>query len=241
MTVRYFPILFGIVLSCGLSIAQDEGESGGSSLGDLFKKVKDLKVPDSVSNLPTQITELKESYLETAKTVETLRIEVDQLREEVYMLRTENKALQEAVGVKVKESDLAAMLKPIEISATDLAAEYKADRNAAEGKYRDRYLKVVGVVAGFETGAQTIELFLKAEGTDSKIRCKILTGPDLYVDVLPSQGRMVSRNDRSPLLSVGQPVAVIGTCSGAGLNVELINCRIDGLEEKRIVKPEPKK
>ena len=226
----------------GFGWSQAQDEDGGNSLGDLFNKVKDMKVPDSVSNLPTQITELKESYLETAKTVEDLRVEVDQLREEVYILRKENEELRVAVGGKVKEDSLTAMLKPIEISATDLVAEFKADKVAAEKKYRDRYLKVVGLISAFETGSSSIELFLRAEGHDARVRCQLQAGPDFHVDVLPSQGQLISRNDRRPLLSVGQPVAIVGTCSGAGLNVEIFNARVDGLVEKKIEKkPEPKK
>lgn len=214
--------------------AQNEESGGGSSLGDLLNKVKDIKVPDSVSSLPTQITELKESYLETAATVDALRIEVDQLKQRVYELSKQNAALQEAVGVKVKENQLTEMLKPIEISATDLVKAFKEDRAAAEAAYRDRYLKVVGVIAKFESGSQSPEMFLRADGFDSLVRCAVPVSADLYIDVLPNQGQLISRNDRRALLTVGQPVAVFGTCTGAGLNVDLMHGRIDGLVEKKI-------
>ncbi len=204
-------------------------------MGDLFNKVKDLKVPDSVSNLPTQITELKESYLETTATVEELRIEVDNLSQEVYLLRKENETLREAVGVKIKTDDLTAMLKPIEVSASDLVSAFKVDRTAAEAKYKGKFLKVVGYISNFESGAQSAEMHLKAEGHDSKVRCVLQVGAELYVDVLPTQGRMISRNDHRVMLSVGQPVAVIGTCTGVGLNVDIVNCRIDGLTEVKKV------
>jgi regulator of replication initiation timing len=238
--IRAFAFL-SLVGSISFVEAQ-ETEEEGNSLGALFNKVKDIKVPDSVSNLPTQITELKESYLETTKTLETLRIEVGQLRDEVYMLKKENEELRAAVGVKTKENKITAMLKPIEITASDLVAEFRSDKVAADAKYRDRYLKVVGLISAFETGSSSIEMFLRADGSDSQVRCLLMAGPDFFVDVLPSQGQLISRNDRRPLLSVGQPVAVLGTCLGSGLNVEMGNSRIDGLTEKRIEKkPDSKK
>lgn len=221
--------------------AEDEKGGTGSSLGDLFKKVKDIKVPDSVSSLPTQLTELKESYLETAKSVDELRSEVETLKNAVYDLRKENEELRAAVGVKVKENELTSLLKPEEITATNLVGAYKIDRIAADTEYKNRYLKVVGTIANFEAGSQAIVLSLKSESNDSLIRCEIQSGNDFYVDVLPTQGRLISRNDRRTLLTVGQPVAVLGTCTGATLNVNLINAKIDGLTEMKAVEPPKKK
>jgi len=83
-------------------------------------------------------------------------------------------------------------------------------------------------------------MFLRSESSDTKVRCVVPTGNNLFVDVLPSQGRLLSRNDRQTLLSVGQPVTIVGTCNGAGLNVEMSNCGIDGLVEKRVVDTEKK-
>jgi regulator of replication initiation timing len=230
--------LFALI---GTIPAQEEKETPTKSLGDLFNKVKEMKVPDSVANLPTQISELKESYVETAKTVEELRSEVEILRSDIYALKRENEELRKAVGVKVKDDNLAALLKPIEISATDLVTRYAEDSADADERYLDKYLKVVGLVAGFKSGTQSIEIFLRAEGQDVEVLCLVHTGADLFVDVLPSQGRLISRNDRRTLLTVGQPVAIIGTCGGAGLNVEILNGRIDGIVEREIEKPQPKK
>ncbi|MEM6915255.1 MAG: hypothetical protein AAF491_01720, partial [Verrucomicrobiota bacterium] len=58
-------------------------------------------------------------------------------------------------------------------------------------------------------------------------------GNNLYVDILPSQGRLVSRNDRRTLLSIGQPVTILGTCRGAGLNVEMEHCTLEGITEPK--------
>lgn len=242
MTLNRIALIpLSLLALIGTMVAQEEEESATKSLGDLFNRVKDMKVPESVTNLPSQITELKESYLETAKTVEELRNEVEDLRRDVYALSRENEELRKAVGVKIKDDGLAALLKPTEISATDLVTRYAEDSALADERYRDKYLKVVGLVAGFEAGTQSIEIFLRADGHDAKVRCFVQTGADLFVDVLPSQGRLISRNDRRTLLTVGQPVAIIGTCRGAGLNVEILNGRLDGIVEKEIEKPAPKK
>lgn len=222
-----------LLFSGGVQAQESESEAP-PSLGDLFKKVKEIKVPDSVSNLPSQITELKEAYLETAETVEELRAEVETLRSEVYALRKDNELLREAVGGEVAQKKLSDLMKPIEISATDLVASYAKDPDTADESYRGKFLKVVGYVERLEAGTQSVEVFLRSEESDTKIRCVVPTGSNLFVDVLAAQGRLLSRNDRRTLLSVGQPVTILGTCNGAGLNVEMANCSIDGLVEKKI-------
>ena len=237
MIARPLSLFAALLLSCTAGISQESKETppAPGSLGDLFNKVKDIKVPESVTGLPKQITELKESYLETAKAVESLKIEVDTLRTEVYALRKENEELRASVGVKVKETEIKELLKPQEVSATDLVSSYKKDPDAADAKYRDRYLKVVGTISAFEAGSQTIILSLRADGLDSQVVCSLQTGADFFVDVVPTQGRLISRNDRRTLLTVGQPVSILGTCKGLSLNVGMSNCIIEGLTEKRKV------
>jgi regulator of replication initiation timing len=233
MTKHPHLIIAASLLIFPCAHGQDGETETPGSLGDLFNKVKELKVPESVSGLPKQITDLKESYLETVKTVEALRSEVDILRNEVYDLKKANEELRAAVGVKLKDEGLQALLKPEEVSATDLVKDYKEDALIADGKYRDHYLKVVGTVAAFEPGSQTVVLELRAEGIDTRVRCELQTGADFYVDVVPAQGRLISRNDRRTLLSVGQPVSVVGTCRGFRLHVEMTNCTIEGIVEKK--------
>ncbi|HQW27888.1 MAG: hypothetical protein KA152_03045 [Verrucomicrobiales bacterium] len=232
-------LLAAILLFCTVGFSQDSKEAAPAvgSLGDLFNKVKDIKVPESVTGLPKQITELKESYLETTKAVESLKIDVDTLRNEVYALRKENEELRAAVGVKVKETGIKELLKPQEITATDLVRSYQKDPDTADSKYRDQYLKVVGTISAFEAGSQTIILSLRADGMEPQVVCNLQTGADFFVDVVPTQGRLISRNDRRTLLTVGQPVSILGTCKGLSLNVGMANCTIEGLTEKRKVEP----
>ncbi len=231
-----------VVLSAFLVLpALGQEGDGGNSLGDLLKKVKDIKVPESVTGLPEQITELKNSYLETAKTVEDLQHQVEMLRQEVYELKKQNETLSQAVGAKVEATGISDLLKPTEISSTQLVEKFEADRALADERYRDKYLKVVGIIEKFETGPQAIEIFLRADGKDSMVQCQVPTGPDVYVEAQPSQGRIISRNDRRTMLSVGQPISVVGTCRGISLNVEMKNCKVDGFSEKKIESAPAKK
>ena len=224
--------LFAIPFA-GWSQSGGEKESGGGgSLGDLLNKVKDLKVPDSVSNLPKQLTELKGAYLETAATVEELRLEVAALREEVEALKSENAELRHAVGDKVSSNARSELLKPTEIAASELVAAYQEDRESAKKEFDQRYIKVVGVIEGFETGIQEIVILLRTEG-DARVQCHIKRDANFHAEVMSSQDRVINRNDRSTLLSVGQPAAIIGTCVGMDLDVKLTNCRIEGVDARR--------
>ncbi|HRX55105.1 MAG TPA: hypothetical protein P5016_11365, partial [Verrucomicrobiales bacterium] len=54
-------LVFLTALADGQVRAQS-GETKSPSLGDLFNKVKELKVPESVSGLPQQLTDLRDSY-----------------------------------------------------------------------------------------------------------------------------------------------------------------------------------
>jgi regulator of replication initiation timing len=236
---RSLPLVFALALSlvgAQKSIAQDGKESGGSSLGDLFNKVKELKVPDSVTSLPTQLQELKESYLKTAETVDALRTEVGTLRSEVEALKNENARLQQAVGDKVAANDRSALLKPVELSADELATAWRTNKDKATTDYAGRYLKVVGIIEAFESASQDVIVILKTN-TESRVRCFIRRDASFHVEVLASQGRLVNRNDRTTILATGQPVAVLGTCEGMELDVRMVSCSIEGLEVRKIEAP----
>lgn len=239
MTKRFFPgVLAGILATASFpsALRSQEKEGGASSLGDLFNRVKDIKVPESVANLPTQLQELKESYLKTAETVDALRKEVGVLRSEVEALKNENARLQQAVGDKVAANDRSALLKPVEVAADELAAAWRADKEKATATYGGRYLRVVGVVDAFESVSQDVVVILKGNG-ESRVRCHVRRDSSFHVEVLASQGRLVDRNDRTTVLATGQPVAVLGTCEGMELDVRLVSCGIEGVEVRKVEKP----
>lgn len=236
--------LFGIIpLVCALSLtppAHAQKEEG-PSLGSLLDGLKDLKVPESVSDLPKQLTELKQSYVDTAATVDQLRIEVAALREELAALRSDNEELRAAVGGKVKVDQLEALQKPISISADELAAAYNTDRIAASEKYGNRYLKVIGMIERFESGTNDIVIALSSKEGPG-IKCHVAQDASFWVEAVPNQGRLVNKEDRSIVLAEGQPVAILGTVTGLSLDLHLQNCRVDGLTVKKPAdEPEKKK
>jgi len=218
--------------------ADEKGEkkekSNSSSLGDLFNSLKDMKVPESVSKFPEQMKELKDAYLKTAKTVEELQKEVVSLREEVKALRAEQ-ALQKKGGVKISGTGglVGSSLEVKEMTAEQLVSAYAEDSISAKQEYDGRYVKVRGAIHGFETGNKQIVIFLRADTSDSRVKCNFKRDDNFHVEVVASQGRLVSRNDRTTLLTIGQPVTIIGTCTGSIIDVTMMNCHMEGIASKR--------
>jgi len=206
--------------------ADDDKKDSGGSLGDLFKKVKDIKVPDSVATLPGQLTELKDAYLKTAQTVEELTRQVERLNDEVAALKADNVELHKALADKRVRDDLT---KAAEVTSGELIEAYGGDVGAADAVWKGRYLRVSGPIERFESGTQEDYIFLRGAAPGTLVRCAVKRNTTNDIDVIPTQGRMVSREDRSTLLTVGQPVTIAGTCTGAELNVMLENCRIENL------------
>ncbi len=214
--------------------AEDEKKDSGGSLGDLFKKVKDIKVPDSVATLPGQLTELKDAYLKTAQTVEELSKKVDHLNEEVAALKADNEQLHEALDDKRVRDDLT---QAAEVTSGELIEAYGGDAGAADTAWKGRFLKVSGPVERFESGTQEDYIFLRGVGSGALVRCAVKRNATNDTDIIATQGRLVRREDRSTLLTVGQPVTITGTCAGAELNVMLENCRIENLPARaKVVK-----
>ncbi|MCF6312781.1 MAG: hypothetical protein L3J39_10050 [Verrucomicrobiales bacterium] len=210
--------------------AADDNKSKGSSLGGLLDSLKDLKVPDSVSKLPQQLKELKDAYLKTTKTVEDLQKEVATLREEVATLREQQSQSEKTVPTKIDTGSA----QILEVTAEQLVEAFQEDRISAKKSFSQRYLKVKGAIQSFETGAKEIVIYLRANGTDARVKCHFKRDNNFHVEVVSSQGRLVSRNDRTTLLTVGQPLTVIGTCTGKSIDVTLVNCHAEGLNSKRI-------
>ncbi len=204
-------------------------ESKGSSLGDLLNNLKDMKVPESVSKFPEQLKELKDAYLETSQTVEELQREVAALRAEVKVLRAEQVRLEKG-GAAI---DSGSALSVLELTAEELVAAFVEDSVAAKKQFEGRYLKVRGAIESFETGVKEIVIFLRAESSDVRVKCYFKRDNDFHAEVIGSQGRLVSRNDRTTLLTIGQPVTIVGTCGGSSINVAMLNCHVEGMDAKR--------
>jgi len=230
-----------ICLSIGLVFspaqAAEEGEkkekSVGSSLGDLLNGLKDMKVPDSVTKFPEQLKELKDAYLKTTKTVEDLQKEVATLRQEVKALREGQAVLKKAQTGKAANGGSGALMGAQELTAEELVSVFVEDRRSAKQQFEGKYLKVQGTIQGFQTGVKEIVIFLNAETSDTRVKCSFRRDDNFHVEVVASQGRLVSRNDRTTLLTIGQPVVVVGTCTGMAIDVTMANCHLEGVESKR--------
>lgn len=208
-------------------------ESKSSSLGDLLNSLKDMKVPDSVSNFPGQLKELKDAYLKTTETVEELQKEVAALRQEMKVLREEQAQLKKGLPGKISTGSVGSPMEIQELTAEDLVSAFAEDNKSAKRQFEGRYLKIQGAIQGFQTGAKEIVIFLRAETSDSRVKCSFKRDDNFHVEVVASQGRLVSRNDRTTLLTIGQPVTVVGTCTGTGIDVIMVNCHLEGVESKR--------
>lgn len=226
-----------LAIAVAISSSWAEEKEGGkkeksksSSLGDLLNNLKDMKVPDSVSKFPEQLKELKDAYLKTSETVEALQKEVAILRGEVKALRAEQALLKKGVAGG-SESALAVQ----ELTAEELVSAFVEDSVSAKQQFEGRYLKVTGAIEGFETGVKEIIIFLRAESSDLRVKCYFKRDNDFHVEVIGSQGRLVSRNDRTTLLTIGQPVTIVGTCGGTSINVAMVNCHVEGIAAKRKV------
>ncbi len=222
-------------LACLLALpaarAADGDKNKGSSLGGLLDSLKDLKVPDSVAKFPEQLKELKDAYLKTAKTVEELQKEVEILRQEVKVLREEQAQVKKSQLSEIKTGTSALQVQ--EVTAEQLVAAFAEDSVSAKQNFKQRYIKVQGAIQSFETGAKEIVIFLRADSSDSRVKCSFKRDNNFHVEVVASQGRLVSRNDRTTLLTVGQPVTIVGTCTGKDIDVTLVNCHMEGLDSKR--------
>jgi len=234
---RVLMCLWVLTVFSSARAADEEGEkkekSKSSSLGDLLNNLKGMKVPDSVSKFPEQLKELKDAYLETSKTVEVLQKEVMALRQEVKELRDEQELLKKGAAGKISAIDSGLSQATQEMTAEQLVTAYAESDGLAKRKLDGRYLKVRGAIQEFQSGSKEIVIFLRADSTDTRVKCIFKRDNNFHVDVIASQGRVVSRNDRTTLLTIGQPVTIVGTCTGSTIDVRLENCHLEGVEAKR--------
>ena len=230
-------LVFLTALADGQVQAQS-GEPKSPSLGDLFNKVKELKVPESVSGLPQQLTDLRDSYLKTSASVEELKKDMAALREEIELLKASNQRLESALAEKSRIAD-SGQIGALDILASDLGAEFARDRAAAMKRFQGRYLKVQGAVERFDPVSSDVDIHLRVDGASLTIRCTVRRDANFFVDVAGTKDRLVSRTDRSSVLVVGQPVTILGTLDGADLNVHLVNCTVDGVSVKAPASAKP--
>jgi hypothetical protein len=137
-----------------------------------------------------------------------------------------------------RDTQSLASLSPLEkdtvVSATDLAAHYRANSAGADERYRKRTFKVQGEVVGFEKPAlvRNYNVLLKTADPLSRVICDFyppqnfkavytVNGGTVLVGILP--------DTRVPISKIGDNVVIEGKCKGlSGGGVKLTNCEMKG-------------
>jgi hypothetical protein len=131
-------------------------------------------------------------------------------------------------------ASLAPLEKDSVVSATDLAAHYRANAGVADGRYRKRTFKVQGEIVGFEKPAlvRNYDILLKTAEPQTRIICDFypaenfkavytINGGTVLVGILP--------DTRVPIAKVGDNVVIEGRCKGLSSGgVKLTKCELKG-------------
>lgn len=118
------------------------------------------------------------------------------------------------------------------VSATDLAAQYRADATAADKRYRKHTFKVRGEIVGFEKPPliRNYNILLKTPEPQIRIICDFypaekfrgvytINGGTTLVGTLP--------DTRVPIAKVGDHVTIEGRCKGmSGGGVKMTDCEV---------------
>lgn len=110
------------------------------------------------------------------------------------------------------ETEIASEVPTIEISASQLYADYEANGVAADEKYKGKVLLVTGVVNNIDKDIlDAIYVTLKADEYFGDVQC-------YFAD---------SHTKTAAQLSKGQKITVKGKCDGKLMNVALKGCTIE--------------
>jgi hypothetical protein len=131
-------------------------------------------------------------------------------------------------------ASLPALEKENVVSATDLAAHYKANAAQADGRYRKRTFRVQGEIVGFEKPmlVRNYDILLKTAEPQTRIMCDFYP-PENFKAVYTINGGTVLvgtlPDTRVPMAKVGDIVVIEGRCKGlSGGGVKLTNCEMKG-------------
>jgi len=128
-----------------------------------------------------------------------------------------------------------ASLAPLEkntVSATDLAAHYRANPGMADERYRKHTFKVQGEIVGFEKPplVRNYYILLKTAEPQTRVICDFYP-PDNFKSVytINAGSALVGTlsDTRVPIAKVGDQVTIEGRCKGlSGGGVKLTNCEL---------------
>lgn len=132
------------------------------------------------------------------------------------------------------QPQLPAALPPLEngalVSATDLAAHYRANAATADQRYRKRTFKVQGEIVGFEKPllVRNYVILLKTTEPQTRIICDFYPSENFKAVFTANNGMELVGllpDSRVPLAKVGDNVIIEGRCKGlSNGGVKLTRC-----------------
>lgn len=134
------------------------------------------------------------------------------------------------------ETPSLASLTPLEkdtvVSATDLAAHYRANAALADERYRKRTFKVQGEIVGFEKPAlvRNYNIMLKTAEPQTRVICDFYPPENFKAVYTINAGAVLVGtlpDTRVPIAKIGDNVVIEGRCKGlSGGGVKLTNCEL---------------
>lgn len=112
-------------------------------------------------------------------------------------------------------SGITAEEKPIQVTAVQIAADYTANEEAADKKYKGKTIEVTGIIESFDT----------IDWVDGKsFGVSLVTKqPIMVVQCMLGNPAKLANKDK---LTVGREVVIVGRCDGGQLNVLLNDSKL---------------
>ncbi len=200
------------ILSPGLAaLAQDSVTVPKSRLEELERKERELE------RLQGDLNKARGELKQAQTNLTRAQRRNEELKKEAAM------APQAAPAAPAHSAPPLASLSPLAagevVDALDLAAHYKADPQAADGRYRKKEFVVRGQIDRFQKPMfqQRYEVLLKTAEPDVKVICSVYP-PEKYKAVIITQNgdqlEGVIEETRFPLAKVGATIELKGECRG---------------------------
>jgi hypothetical protein len=163
--------------------------------------------------------------------VEKLKAELSKAKEENAELQKQREADAKSVASRTAAEQAVVHVSPpmstlpqIEegqtVDAMDLGGHYRANPAAADQRYRDKSFIVRGEVAGFEKPlfVRDYKILLKTADRELKIVCQVYPPEDYKAVFTVKSGTalvgLTAREERVPLMKVGDTITLSGRCKG---------------------------
>ena len=224
MVIIYFvarvliPLLLFLFGHVGFGFAQDTVTIPKSRLEELERKEAELEKLKSAGPQPAIQNSTTKKHDEAAP---------------------QNSPLQTSFSspaLAVSETPSFTSLPPIEketvVSATDLAAHYRANAAMADARYRKRIFKVQGEIVGFEKPPmiRNYNILLKTADPQSRVICDFYPAENFKAVYTINAGTVLVGtlpDTRVPIAKIGDNVVIEGRCKGlSGGGIKLTDCEL---------------